>query len=92
MNQPAAPDSQTQAFLDAGKAAGGPPLEAMSIIEARRSMKELMLAVGPTPNTHVERTDLTVRGPLGRIPVGVYRPTQRESGLRPMVFLIHGGG
>ncbi len=92
MRQPAAADSQTQAFLDAGKASGGPPLEAMTINEARRSMKELMLAVGPPSNVNVERTDLTVIGPLGPIPVGMYRPKQEYIGLRPAVLLIHDGG
>ena len=92
MNKPAAPDRQTQAFLGAGKAAGGPPLEAMTIGEARRSIKELMLAVGPPCRSDVDRTDLTINGPGGLVPVAVYQPKQHRDGLRPVIFLIHGGG
>ncbi len=85
-------DEQTNAFLQAGKAAGGPQLEDMSITEARESMKQLMLAAGPPRCETVTREDLTVSGPIGTIPVAVYQPEQSDKTLLPAIIFFHGGG
>lgn len=82
-------DSRLRGLLDGLAAGDRPPLEEMSIDEARATALLLAEFDGePEPITEV--TDLAVPGPAGPIAVRAYRPSA-GSGL-PVVAWFHAGG
>jgi acetyl esterase len=82
-------EPRTQAFLDSLAAAGGPPLEELSVEEARAEA-----ARGQTDDVAKLPADIEDRtipgGPTGEISIRIVRP--KESGLLPAVMYFHGGG
>lgn len=82
-------DPQAQALLDQFNAMGGPPLNALSPVDARLAAKALAGLSGQTePVAKVE--DRTIPGPAGELPVRIYTP--EGSGSFPVVVFFHGGG
>ena len=78
---------QAQAFLD--MVADAPPLDTCTVEENRAQLTAVLPLTGePAPLADVR--DATVPGPVGPIPVRVYRPTD-DDGL-PAVAYFHGGG
>jgi len=81
---------QAQAFLDQLRALGAPPLNRLSVDEARRALSRLFTPPGPV-GARVETEDLTVPGPAGPLRVRLYRPAGPAPPL-PLVVYFHGGG
>jgi acetyl esterase len=84
-------DPQIKALLDQFEAAGGPPIEEMSVADARTLMTTLtqMTAVSPEG---VTTEDLTVPTPQGNVPVRLYRASAAAGRPRPLLVWLHGGG
>ena len=90
MSQPLArPD--VAAFLDFGRQSGQPPIEALSVEEARAMLVRMRIVadVDPTPLAVVR--DIAIGGPDHIIPARLYdrRAARDES---PIVLFFHGGG
>jgi acetyl esterase len=82
-------DPQVQAFLDQVAAMNLPPLNTLSVAEAREAAAALSEMHGaPEPVASVD--NLGVPGPGGEIPVRVYTP--EGSGPLPVLVYFHGGG
>ncbi len=82
-------DPQAQSLLDTMAAMGTPPLNMLSVVDARKVMETLAALGGEAePVSKVE--DREIPGPLGTIPIRIYTPT----GLGPFPILVffHGGG
>lgn len=78
---------QVKTMLEAGKAAGIPPLRQLSIQQARDNMNANAKPDGPSVGTiHARRID----GPHGSINLRVYTP--RGGGPHPVLVYFHGGG
>ena len=80
---------QCQAFLDILAGAGGPPLEALPVGEARAA-SEGMAALGHPLESVASVEDRTVPGPAHPITVRVYRPAPGAP--LPALMFFHGGG
>lgn len=82
-------DPQVQAFLEQMQAMNLPPLNAMTVEDARAAASAMSEMHGvPDPVASVD--NLAVTGPAGEIPVRVYTPEQ--SGPFPILVYFHGGG
>lgn len=82
-------DPQVQAVLEQMQAMNLPPLNAMTVEEARAAASAMSEMHGvPDPVASVD--NLAVTGPAGEIPVRVYTPEQ--SGPLPILVYFHGGG
>jgi acetyl esterase len=82
-------DPQAKALLDQMTSMGTPPLQAMSVPEARAFIDSFRALAGDVEAVaHVE--DRTVPGPAGDIPVRLYRPA--ADGPLPLLVFFHGGG
>lgn len=82
-------DPQVQAFLDQVAAMNLPPLNTMSVEEARQVAAALSEMHGaPDPVASVD--NLALPSPEGEIPIRVYTPEQR--GPLPVLVYCHGGG
>ena len=75
------------------KMAGRPPLETLSVGEAREAMNRGRLILQPDPPEMGEVRNLTCPGPAGEIHLRLYRPRSvpAEAALPVLVF-FHGGG
>jgi len=84
------PDAESQALLDARRAAGIPPVRQQTLAEVRGSRKEWRLAtpVAKSPVRTVFERSVPVRG--GEIPLRFYRNGGSSHG--PAVIYHHGGG
>jgi acetyl esterase len=86
-------DPDTQAVLDLIRLAGRPPMETLSPSEARDAFNAGRAVLAPPPEDVAEVRDGTVPGPLGPIPVRLYRPLgTAESDVLPVLVYFHGGG
>ncbi len=82
-------DPQVQAFLEQMQAMNMPPLNAMTVDEARAAASAMSEMHGePEPVASVD--NVGVPGPAGEIPVRIYTPEQ--SGPLPILVYFHGGG
>src|SRR6266508_2304977 len=88
---PAARDPRVGMFLDMLKAAGWPAVSQRTPRQARHDLRILAAATG-TWRPVRDVGDALIEGPLGPIPVRVYRPGRRENSERPLVVYFHGGG
>jgi acetyl esterase len=70
---------------------GQPPLESLTVAEARAGMAQRVDLLKPFAPAGVATTDLAVATPAGPLPLRVYRPEGVE-GLLPVVVWLHGGG
>ncbi len=85
-------DAKLQAILNAGKALGVPPIETMTVEEARAERAAMMRRYVPMPeyaDVRVEERTISARG--DSMAVRVYRPAG-ASGILPVVVFFHGGG
>ncbi len=82
-------DPQARALLDQLDALGGPPMSELSAEDARAGFAALTAVTGP-PEQPVPTEDRELPGPLGPIPVRVYRPSSDAS--LPVIVYFHGGG
>ncbi len=84
-------DPQAKAFLDQIAALNRPPIESMSLAEARALFEDSFARLGgpPTPVGRVQ--DVEAPGPLGPIPIRVYTP-EGAGGVPPLFVYYHGGG
>src|SRR5579859_2085210 len=83
-------DPLVKALLEAMQAENQPPLESLTVAEARRVAAENIKLVGGTPEPVRSIEDLTIQGPEGPIPIRVYTPD--APGPRPAMVYFHGGG
>jgi acetyl esterase len=82
-------DPQARAVLDQMAEAGGPPINELSVNEARQASAALTAMQGPPePVGSVE--ERTLLGPGGGIPVRIYVPCGK--GPFPVLLYFHGGG
>jgi acetyl esterase len=89
-------DAKLQAILNVGKALGIPPIETMTVEDARAERAAMMRRYVPMPEyagVKVEERSIPAGG--GSIAVRVYRPGSvpaDASGILPVVVFFHGGG
>jgi acetyl esterase len=81
-------DPALKSLLDAMAAAGGPALDALPPVEARKVFDNMALPRREIAVKSVENRKLP--GPAGEIPVRIYRPA--VSGVLPALMYFHGGG
>jgi acetyl esterase len=82
-------NSQVQSFLDMFAGLGGPPLEQLSVPEARSVSLAMIDFSGPEEPV-AEIANRSIPGPAGPIPVRLYRPVKNEK--IPALIYFHGGG
>jgi acetyl esterase len=82
-------DPEAEALLAQFAAAGGQPLSAMSVAEARRMM-DALAAIRAEPPAIASAVDRRIPGPGGEIPVRIYTP--RGAAPFPVLVYFHGGG
>jgi len=82
-------DPQAAALRDALLARAAPPLEQMSVPQARQAVMAYTQMQGE-PEAVAEVRDLLVPGPAGALPVRVYLPAGERPA--PLVVYFHGGG
>jgi acetyl esterase len=85
-------DAKLQAILDAGKALGIPPIETMTVEQARAERAAMMRRYVPMPEyAGVQVEERTIPAGGRSMAVRVYRPAG-ASGTLPVVVFFHGGG
>jgi len=82
-------DPQAKLLLDQMASMGTPPLQAMSVPEARAFIDTLR-SLGGEVEAVAQVDDRTVPGPAGDIPVRLYRPASDRP--LPLLVYFHGGG
>jgi acetyl esterase len=85
-------DAKLQAILNAGKALGIPPIETMTVDEARAERAAMMRRYVPMPEyagVGVEEQTISAGG--RELAARIYRPAG-ASGILPVVVFFHGGG
>jgi acetyl esterase len=82
---------QVQVLLDQFAATDSPPLEEMSVADARAMITTLTQLTAAVPEG-VTTDDLVVPTREGDIPVRLYRPSDPSTGARPLLVWLHGGG
>jgi acetyl esterase len=83
-------DPNVRLLLEAINAQGGPPLESLSPVEARKLAVDSMEPVRGTPESVRSVEDLRIPGPAGEIPIRVYTP--ESAAARAGLVYFHGGG
>jgi len=82
-------DPQARMILDQMAAIGNPPINELSVYEARQGSAAMVAMQGPPePVASVESRNLA--GPGGDLPVRIYVPLGK--GPFPVVMYFHGGG
>ena len=82
---------QARALLDLMIERGVPPTHALSVADARRIYLDRRHATQPAPPAIDEVRALQAPGPLGAIPLRLYRHGAADGPLPALVF-FHGGG
>jgi acetyl esterase/lipase len=77
--------------LDALAEFGLPPMETLSVPDARALMAAMASTRPPSPEVG-EVTDAVIPGPGGDLPYRLYRPAVPAEGPHPLVVYFHGGG
>jgi acetyl esterase len=77
-------------LLEFIQAEGGPRLETLTPVEARKLVTETHKPVGGTPEPVSSIQNLRIPGPEGAIPIRVYMPDAPAP--RPALVYFHGGG
>lgn len=86
-------DPQARALLERFASSAAPPLDSLSVAEARRSYREGRLALAPPPAAMEETRDFVIPGAAGEIKARRYRPLGEDPGAAlPAVVYFHGGG
>ena len=71
-------DARTQWFLQLLARSGQPPLETMSVAQARTEFDAFMPMLGGRPAPVGEIVDRTIAGPAGRLRIRLYRPGRQR--------------
>jgi len=82
-------DPQARAVFDRLAAMGGPPINEMTVSDARQNSVD-MAAMQGAPEEVAKVEDRTLPGPAGDIRVRIYTPA--AEGLLPVLVFFHGGG
>ncbi len=85
---------QVRALLDLMIERKVPPTHTLEPTVARGVYRERRIVTQPAPQAVAEVRDLTADGPLGAVPLRLYRPTasdERAAG-SPVLVYFHGGG
>ena len=86
-------DPDCQRVHDLYRLAARPPLETLSVAEAREAMKRGREILQPDPPAMSEVRNLACPGPGGPIPLRLYRPPGVSAAARlPVLVFCHGGG
>jgi acetyl esterase len=86
-------DPDTQIVLDMIRMAGRPPFETLTPTEARQAYAASRKILQPPAQDVAEARDIVIPGPLGDIPLRLYRPIGTEPTDRlPALVYSHGGG
>lgn len=87
-------DPDAAAVLAAFRAAGRPPYETLSPVQAREMYLAARAVSQPEPPNIASVDSLSVPGPAGDIPARVYKPLtlRQPDGLSPCLVFFHGGG
>jgi acetyl esterase len=92
-------DPQARALLDFIAARGVPPTHTLDPVDARSFYRERRTATQPEPQPVAEVRELSAPGPLGPIPLRLYRPINSagsagsaDARLLPVLVYYHGGG
>lgn len=86
-------DPQAKTLLERIAAAGRPPLESLSAVEARRAYSESRVPLQPSPPDVASVDNRSIPGPHGPIGIRVYRPMgSNASDVLPALVYFHGGG
>jgi acetyl esterase len=93
MSAPGSLDPEVRAVLELAIKAGRPPYHQLSPKEARQQFRETRPAGTPAPPAIGLVKDLAAAGPLGSIPLRLYRPVEAAaSTCLPVLVYFHGGG
>ncbi len=76
-------------LLEAAK--GQPPLESLSVADARASMNQRVELLKPFAPATIETQDMAIPTPAGPLPIRLYRQPG-VAGPLPVVVWLHGGG
>ena len=86
-------DPDARLVIDMMRAAGRPSFEALSPAEAREAYANSRKALQGQPEEIGETRDATTPGPLGDVPVRLYRPAgTAATDILPALVYYHGGG
>ncbi|MGL5167105.1 MAG: alpha/beta hydrolase [Afipia sp.] len=87
-------DPDAAAVLAAFRAAGRPPYETLTPVQAREMYLAARVVSQPEPPKIASAEALTIPGQGGGIPARVYTPLtlRRSDGLSPCLMFFHGGG
>ncbi|MFV3127146.1 alpha/beta hydrolase [Niveispirillum sp. KHB5.9] len=81
-------DPDARRLLDMAASMGAPPLDAMSVPEARAAVQAMTAMLQPPPVAHRMRAI-----DLGGVPARIYRPADAENAaILPAYIHLHGGG
>jgi len=83
---------QTRALLQLIELRGGPPMHQLSVADARTGYRERRSVTQPPPPDVAAIEELEAEGPLGVIPLRLYRPIGAATGALPVLVYYHGGG
>ncbi|CEJ10300.1 Carboxylesterase NlhH [bacterium YEK0313] len=82
-----------EALISAGRAAGSPPFEAMTIADGRAAHAARRTTHQLPPQEVSERRDFSIPGPAGPVPLRQYRPAGVPANeVLPCLVFAHGGG
>ena len=84
-------DPQARALLELMIERGVPPTHTLGVDDARRFYRERRHVTQPAPPAVAEVRELVADGPVGPIPLRLYRDGP-DSGPRPVLVYFHGGG
>jgi acetyl esterase len=85
-------DADNLLVLEMIRAAGRPPFETLTPGEARQAYASSRAVLQPDPEDVAEVLDLSAPGPLGDIPLRLYRPAGAGAEQLPGLVYYHGGG
>jgi acetyl esterase len=84
---------QVSALLESMRSAGGPPLEAMTVEQARAAQRATTVSLGGTVEEVSATVDASAASPAGEVPLRIHRPRGAPAG-QPLggALYLHGGG
>lgn len=85
-------DARTQWLLQLLSRSGHPPIETLTIEQAREECDAFMPMMSGALSPVGEILDRTIAGPGGRLRVRLYRPAGTVARLLPTILFFHGGG
>ena len=84
-------DPQVRDYLDRVAALNRPPLESLSLDDARAMFDQVFTQLGGSPAAVERIEEVAAPGPRGPIPIRIYHPEGAPSPV-PLLIYYHGGG